>query len=92
MVSIQEEQRESIKVQTSSTKLLNFLVNDMLDLSQMNSGKFRKNDTNFDLKEAMDEIINILMLKAEFSGVELSLDMKNFPESNFKVCSDHDRI
>lgn len=53
------EQIESIKVQTSSTKLLNFLVNDMLDLSQMNSGKFRKNVLKFNIFEAITEIVNI---------------------------------
>lgn len=50
---------ESIKVQSSSTKILNFLVNDMLDFAQMNSGKFRKNIYNFNLKDAMDEIVSI---------------------------------
>ena len=59
MKDIWNQQMESIKVQSSSTKILNFLVNDMLDFAQMRSGKFRKNIYNFDLKEAINEIVSI---------------------------------
>lgn len=69
---IWNQQMESIKVQSSSTKMLNFLVNDMLDFAQMRSGKFRKNNNNFDLKEAINEIVSIQMMKAEFCGIQLS--------------------
>ena len=66
-------------MQSSSTKILNFLVNDMLDFAQMRSGKFRKNIYNFDLKEAINEIVSIQMMKAEFCGIQLSFQMINFP-------------
>ena len=69
---MKNEHIESIQVQASSTKLLNFLVNDMLDLSQMNSGKFRKNISNFNIKDAIAEIVNIQMMKAEFCGIHLT--------------------
>ena len=32
------------------------------------------------------------MLKAEYCGVQLSLDMKGFPTSNFEISSDQERI
>lgn len=64
----------------------------MLDLSQMNSGKFRKNIYNFDIQEAVAEIVNIQMLKAEFCGIHLSIAMKNFPNNSFYVSSDQQRI
>lgn len=39
--------------------MLKFLVNDVLDYSQIKAGKFNKDVTNFNLKEAVDEIIMI---------------------------------
>lgn len=41
----------------SSEKILNFLVNDILDFAQMRNGKFRKHNQNFNLKDSINEII-----------------------------------
>lgn len=57
MKKYQKEYRESIKIQMSSSKILNFLVNDILDFAQMRSGKFRKDISNFNIKEAVQEIV-----------------------------------
>ena len=54
-----EEYLDSAKIQTSSTKLLTYLVNDILDLSQINSGKFRIDSSVFNICEAINEIISI---------------------------------
>ena len=54
---LQSEQLESINIQMSSSKILNFLVNDILDFSQLRSGKFRKDNSNFNIQEAVEEII-----------------------------------
>ena len=43
----------------SSTKILNYLVNDLLDFAQMRAGKFRKNCQNFDLEDAVEEIFMV---------------------------------
>jgi signal transduction histidine kinase len=43
----------------SSVKLLDFLINDILDFAQLRSGKFRMRVTSFDLREAIEEIILI---------------------------------
>jgi signal transduction histidine kinase len=45
----------------------------------MRSGKFRKDNFNFDVREAIEEIMSIQMLKAEFCGIDLSFEMVNFP-------------
>jgi len=41
---------ESLKIQMASTKLLNFYVNDILCLAQINSDKFRKDYSNLNIK------------------------------------------
>jgi signal transduction histidine kinase len=51
----------------------------MLDFAQLRSGKFRKDICNFDIKEAINEIINVQKLKADFCGINLSFVMKKFP-------------
>jgi signal transduction histidine kinase len=53
------ESKLSLRVQNSSTKILRFLVNDILDFSQIKGGKFRQNLTNFDVREAVEEIMLI---------------------------------
>jgi hypothetical protein len=51
----------------------------MLDFAQMRSGKFRKDVCNFDIREAIEEIVNVQKLKADFCAINLSFVMKNFP-------------
>ena len=54
------EIEESLEIQMSSTKLLDYTVNDMLSLGQLNTpGKFRKNCSNFNVQEAIKEIMEI---------------------------------
>jgi signal transduction histidine kinase len=48
----------------SSSNILNFLVNDILDFAQVKDGKFRKNLEIFDLKESVEEIIAVQKYKA----------------------------
>ena len=36
-----------------------YLVQDLLDFAQINSGKFRKNITSFDIREAIEEVMSI---------------------------------
>lgn len=46
-----------------------FLVDDLLDFSQLNAGKFRRTVKKFDLKDAIDEIVSIQKEKASMSGI-----------------------
>lgn len=50
---------DSANIQISSTKLMNFFVNDILSLSQINNSNFRKDVSVFDLKHAITEVMNI---------------------------------
>ena len=54
------EMEDSLKITLSSTKLLDFCVNDMLSLGQLKTpGKFRKNYSTFNVKETIKEIMDI---------------------------------
>ena len=58
------EYTETVDIQMSSSNILNFLVNDILDFAQVKDGKFRKNLEIFDLKESVEEIIAVQKYKA----------------------------
>ena len=49
----------SIPVLESSSKKLNFTVNDMLSLAQIEKDKFRINLSTFDIREAVAEVMSI---------------------------------
>ena len=74
----------------------------------MRSGKFRKDNCNFDIKDAVGEIVSVQKLKAEFCAINLSFEMKNFPmkksisgiqknnpkdsDIDYVICSDTQRV
>ena len=72
------EQQDCLGVLSSSSNLLNFYVNDILDLAMINNGKFRKNCTNFNVQAAIEEIIQIQKHKADNLGIELVSEMEGF--------------
>ena len=82
---------ESLQVQLSSTKLLNFCVNDMISLAQLNSDKFRKEMCNFDIREAVNEVMSIQKEKVSYLGIQLKASFVGFCE-NFIVCTDQYRL
>jgi signal transduction histidine kinase len=57
--------------QQSSTDLMKHLVQDLLDYAQIKAGKFRRNLKKFNIKTAVDEIIQIQIKQAESKGIEL---------------------
>ena len=68
--------RSSNKIQDSSSSMMSFLVDDLLDFAQINSGKFRKVIKEFDLNEAIEEVISIQKEKAAMGGIRLSCAYK----------------
>lgn len=73
------EYQGTLKVSKSSSKILTFLVNDLLDFAQLKSGKFRKNISCFSIYEAIKEVESIQEEKAEFLGIELLTIWEGFP-------------
>ena len=74
------ELKKSNLIQQSSTKLLKFFVNDMLLLAQINEGKFRKECSNFDIRDAVKEIMMIQQEKADFKDITFSCEFIGFEE------------
>ena len=55
----------------SSEKLISFLIEDFLDLSQLRNGKFRRLDTTFAINKPIEEVINILSFKAAHKMIRI---------------------
>ncbi|MBF0317333.1 MAG: response regulator [Nitrospirae bacterium] len=62
------------KIQSSSSSLL-VLINDLLDLSKIEAGKLEIEIVDFDLNSVLDNIVNMLTIKAEEKGVEVMLSI-----------------
>ncbi len=68
--------RESLsKVETSSEHLLN-VINDVLDLSKIESGKLELYNTEFDLGKAIGDTVGIIGVKAEEKKLRLQVSIE----------------
>jgi signal transduction histidine kinase len=74
-------------VMNASSKQLNYVVNDMLVLAQLNSGKFRQNISRFSIMDAVNEVLLVFKLKAEHTGINVTTNFSNF-EEDMQICSD----
>jgi signal transduction histidine kinase len=59
---------------TNSSQLLNFLVNDLLDLCRIKNGKFTKNETKVLIRQHLEELIDIFMMQAEEKRIQIILE------------------
>ena len=58
-------------VQTDSSQMLTFLVQNILDYAQIKAGKLRKNLEKVDLKKLVNMVMNIQKMQAQSKGIHL---------------------
>jgi signal transduction histidine kinase len=46
------------------------MIQDLLDLAQIKSGKFRKNLSSFDIRESVDKVMSIQRQQALLKGID----------------------
>ena len=56
---------------------MKFLIQDLLDFAQMKAGKFRKVLEEFNVKDAIEEMMSIEIDKAKNKGVNLVVEYVN---------------
>jgi len=85
-----KKQEENLDILISSTRSLLSLVNDILDISKIEAGKIELEFEDFDLRNMLKDIENIMYIKAE----EKALDYKTFisPDVPFFLKGDPSRI
>jgi signal transduction histidine kinase/AmiR/NasT family two-component response regulator len=66
------QRRFGKQVESSSVNLLS-IVNDILDFSKIEAGRLELSPVDFDLYDAVEELIDLLSLSADEAGLELAL-------------------
>ncbi len=68
-----DEQREHLITIKNSEKLLLTLINDILDLAKLESGKIQLEDLPFNIHDTLHEVVKLLNVNAKDKGIELEL-------------------
>ena len=71
------EQRECLEVVGTSANALLELINDLLDLSKIEAGKFELDPVDFDLRSIVDDSLQALALRAHAKGLELAVEVRS---------------
>lgn len=69
------EQRECLGIVGESATSLLGVINDLLDLSKIEAGKFALDPIDFDLRATLDDTLQALALRAHKKGLELVCDL-----------------
>lgn len=68
---LEPEQREFAETVRSSGEMLLTLINDILDFSKIEAGKLDLEHIDFDLRTAIEEVLDLLAEKSQAKGLEL---------------------
>ena len=87
---LSSEQREYARTVYSSGESLLALLNDILDFSKMEAGKMTVEPIPFDLRRAVEDVVELLQCKAAEKGLDLML--RYSPDTPRRVIGDPGRI
>ena len=87
---LDEEQRDHLQIIESSGQSLLTLINDILDISQIEAGKFKLRPQPFDLPSMVDRAVKLLRAKAQEKRLDLAVHID--PELPRHVNGDGDRV
>ena len=71
---LDHEQTESVEAINNSAESLLILLNDILDFSKIEAGEMSLENVPFDLKETVEETVNLLKTQADKKGIALSIN------------------
>lgn len=86
LLRIQTKMLASYDLNVSGERLISFLVDDFLDLGQLRADQFRKTERTFQIKEPIEEIIDILRVKAAHKHIEVSTRYIDLESSTLVRC------
>ena len=74
---LSEEQREFLGIVKGSGDALLALINDILDFSKIEAGRIDLDPTDFNLADALGEILRSVAVRAHEKGLELACDLRS---------------
>lgn len=81
MTDLTEEQRENLNIVKSSTGALLRVLNDILDYSKIEAGKISLENASFNVRNTIDEVINLFEIGAKQKGLCIKLNYdRNIPD------------
>lgn len=84
MSDLNEAQHRMISTIVRSSRVLAHLVDDILDLTRLESGKLALDDEFFDLRTVLDDVVSTLQVIATPKNIHLELDLEtDFPNTIF---------
>jgi PAS domain S-box-containing protein len=87
---LDEESRQCVDIIRSSSEALLKIINDILDLSRIEAGKLTLSEIDFDLKECIDAVVDVLHPIAMAKGFPITVDYaENLPS---RVRADDGRL
>lgn len=86
---LKTDQREMVKVVQDSAGVLMHLLNEALDLSKVEAGKLKLDNSVFEMRAVVGAVCELMRPAAERKGVELRLDM---PERRMRLLGDGHRV
>ncbi len=84
-----ETSRKFLKIIAQETERLHRLITDLLDLSQMEANRMKFSFSEVELKDLVEDAIDILWAQAEAKGIHLEMIA---PEESYTVWADEERI
>ena len=69
--STSQEQKRYIENSSIASSHLLSIINNILDISKIESGEMELDSVAFDLKHSIDKVVNVLNVKAEEKGLEI---------------------
>jgi signal transduction histidine kinase len=78
---LDSEQREMLEIVNSSSTALLGLLNDILDLSKMESGRLEIGDADYSLRAVCGEVIQLFAQTARAKGISLQASFDDAPDA-----------
>ena len=88
--ALSPEQREQLSVVKTSAESLLHIVNDILDLSKIEAGRFELDETTFVLRDVVEEAVRTAGVGARLKGLALRCDVATEP--SLRVRADAGRL
>jgi len=89
---LNEEQQELAQLtQTSADSLLS-LINDILDLTRVESGKLELEYFDFDIRNTVEDAIDSIIMAASSKGIEVVCTINTTSPDMFRARGDGDRL